>query len=66
MVSELNDQGLSVKALTVGGEWIQMFEVKKSHGFPLFSQKAIMPTDLLERCLTIYFQYNDNRVTRVC
>lgn len=45
MVTEFHDQGLSLKALTVGGEWIQMFEVKKSHGFPLFSQKAIMPIE---------------------
>lgn len=64
VATEFHDQGFCVKALTAGGAWIQMFEVMRP-GLPQFSQKTIIPLDLLDGCPSIYFQYNNNRDTRV-
>lgn len=37
-----------------------MFEVTRA-GLPQFSQKAIIPLDLLDECRTIYLLHNDDR-----
>lgn len=47
VVNEFHDQGLCVKAITAGGGWIQMFEVKRPR-LPQLCQRTIIPIDTVD------------------